>query len=146
MGKGNTFSNDLLKLIFNATAISLIADNAATTPLTNLFVALHTSTGPVASGDQTSNEAAYPSYGRATVARTTGGWTASSAQSTSPVANIDFAASTGSPNETETYASVGSTVSGADKMLYSGTITPNITVNAAGITPRLTTASTVTEA
>ena len=36
--KGSTFSNDLLKLIFNATAIANIADNAASGPLTNLYV------------------------------------------------------------------------------------------------------------
>jgi hypothetical protein len=32
--KGNTFENDILKLIFNATAIANIADNAAASPLT----------------------------------------------------------------------------------------------------------------
>ena len=42
MGKSSTFDNDWLKLIFNATAIANIADNAATSPLTNLYVALHT--------------------------------------------------------------------------------------------------------
>ena len=144
MGKGNTFSNDLLKLIFNATAISNLAQDG-TSPLTALGVSLHTA-NPGASGNQTTSEAAYPSYARVSVARTTGGWTAASSQSTSPVANIDFPASTGSPNETETYAAVGTdTSTGTGKILYSGTVTPNITVNAAGITPRLTTASTITE-
>jgi hypothetical protein len=33
---------NLLKLIFNAVAIANIADNAAASPLTNLFWALHT--------------------------------------------------------------------------------------------------------
>ncbi len=42
MSKGNTFENDLLKLIFNATAIANIADNAGSSPLTNLYVSLHT--------------------------------------------------------------------------------------------------------
>lgn len=32
MSKGDTFENDLLKLIFNATAIANLADNAATSP------------------------------------------------------------------------------------------------------------------
>lgn len=143
MGKGNTFCNDLLKLIFNATAIANIADNAASSPLTNLFVALHTA-NPGASGTQATSEAAYTSYGRATVARTTGGWTASSAQSTSPVATISFAAATGG-SETETFGSVGVAISGATKLLYSGTVTPNIAVSN-GVTPQLTTASTITEA
>lgn len=41
-GKGDTFENDVLKLIFNGTAIANLADNAASSPLTNLEVSLHT--------------------------------------------------------------------------------------------------------
>ena len=143
MGKGNTFCNDLLKLIFNATGIANIADNTATSPLTNLFVALHTG-NPGASGTQTTSEAAYTSYGRVAVVRTASGWTASSAQSSSPVAAITFPAATGG-SETETYGSVGVATSGSTKLLYSGTVTPNIVVSN-GVTPQLTTASTITEA
>jgi len=143
MGKGNTTINNLLKLIFNATNWSLIADNTVTSPLTNLYVALHTA-NPGAGGSQTTSEAAYTSYARVAVARTTGGWTASSAQSTSPVAAITFPAATGG-SETETYWSIGTLISGAGVILYSGTITPNIVVTN-GVTPSLTTASTVTEA
>jgi hypothetical protein len=77
------------------------------------------------------------------VARTTGGWTAASAQSTSPVATISFPAATGG-SETETYFGIGTASSGAGKLLYSGTVTPNISVSS-GVTPQLTTATTVTE-
>lgn len=42
MPKSITFDNDFLKLIFNATAIANIADNAATAPLTNIYLSLHT--------------------------------------------------------------------------------------------------------
>ena len=52
MSKGDTFESDLLKLIFNATAIANIADNAASSPLTNLFVPLHTA-DPGEAGSQT---------------------------------------------------------------------------------------------
>ncbi|HET9258271.1 MAG TPA: hypothetical protein VFO16_24160 [Pseudonocardiaceae bacterium] len=143
MGKGNTFSNDLLKLIFNATAIANIADNASASPLANLGVALHTA-NPGAAGNQTTSEAAYGAYARVAVARSTSGWTASTAQSTSPVANIDFPAAT-SGTETESYASVGTdTTTLAGKILYSGTVTPSIAVSS-GVIPRLTTASTITE-
>jgi len=142
MSKGNTFENDLLDLIFNAAAIANIADNAAASPLTNLFVALHTS-DPGEAGDQTASEATYTSYGRATVARTTGGWDAAVGGSTSPAANIDFAQATGG-SETATHFSIGVAVSGASKILYSGTVTPNIAVSD-GVTPRLTTATTITE-
>lgn len=142
MPKANTICNDLLKLLFNATAIANIADNAGSSPLTNLYVALHTA-DPGASGDQTTSEAAYTSYARVAVARTTGGWGAASAQSTSPVAAITFPAGTGGSG-TVTHFSIGVAASGASKILYRGTVTPNI-VTGNGITPQLTTASTVTE-
>lgn len=142
MGKGNTFSNDLLKLIFNAQAIANLAQDG-TSPITGISVGLHTA-DPGAGGTETTSEAAYTSYARAAVSRTTGGWTAASAQSTSPVANIDFPAATGG-SETETHFHVGTAGSGTGKILYSGVVTPSIVV-ANGVTPRLTTASTITEA
>ena len=111
MGKSTTTNNDLLKLIFNATAIANIADNAATAPLTSLYVALHTA-DPGAGGTQATSEIAYTSYARVAVARTTGGWTASTASSTSPVAAITFPAGTGGTG-TATFFSIGVAVSGA---------------------------------
>lgn len=141
MSKGDTFENDLLKLIFNATAIANMADNAAASPLTNLYVSLHTA-DPGESGNQTTNECAYTSYARVAVARTSGGWTVT-ANSTSPVANIDFPACTGG-TETATYAAVGTASSSTGKILYSGAISPSISISS-GVTPRLTTASTITE-
>ncbi|MBB4520467.1 MULTISPECIES: phage tail fiber protein [Rhizobium] len=141
MSKGNTFENDWLKLIFNATAIANIADNAASSPLTNLYVSLHTA-DPGEAGDQTTSEATYTSYARVAVARTSGGFTVTG-NSVSPVANIDFPAATAGTN-TITHFAIGTASSGAGKLLYSGTVTPNISVSS-GVTPRLTTASTVTE-
>jgi hypothetical protein len=141
MSKGNTWENDLLQLIFNGTAIADIAENDATSPLTNLYVSLHTA-DPGETGDQTTSEATYTSYARVAVARTTGGWTVT-ANSVSPVASIDFPAATGGTN-TITHWAVGTAVSGAGKILYSGTVTPNIAVSS-GVTPRLTTATAITE-
>lgn len=43
-GKGNTTDANLLKLLFQAVAIANLADNAASSPLANLFVSLHTGT------------------------------------------------------------------------------------------------------
>lgn len=141
MSKGNTFENDLLKLIFNATAIANIADNAAASPLTNIQVGLHTA-DPGEAGDQTTSEVTYTSYARVAVARTSGGWTVT-ANSVSPAANIDFPAGTGGAG-TATHFSTGTAASGTGKLLYSGTVTPNI-VCGDGVTPRLTTASAITE-
>src|SRR3977135_2541972 len=137
MPKGTTFDNDVLKLIFNATAIANIADNAAGSPLTNLFVALHTA--DPSAGNQNTNEVTYTSYARVAVARTSGGWTVTGA-SVSPAATISFPAGTGGSG-TVTHFSIGTLTSGAGKILYSGTVTPNI-VTGNGVTPQLTTAST----
>jgi hypothetical protein len=141
MSKSNTFENDWLKLIFNATAIANLADNAASSPLTNLYVSLHTA-DPGEAGNQSTSEVAYTSYARVAVARTSGGWTVT-ANSVSPVANIDFPAATGGSG-TITYFGVGSASSGSGVLYYSGTVTPSISVSS-GVTPRLTTASTITE-
>jgi len=141
MSKSNTFENDWLKLIFNATAIANLADNAASSPLTNLYVSLHTA-DPGEAGDQSTNEVSYTSYARVAVARTAGGWTVTN-NSVSPVANIDFPAASGGSG-TVTYFGVGSASSGSGVLYYSGTVTPSISVTS-GVTPRLTTASTITE-
>ncbi|MEQ1727415.1 MAG: hypothetical protein ABL982_03465 [Vicinamibacterales bacterium] len=141
MSKSNTFENDLLLLIFQATTIANLAINATSSPLTALFVALHTA-DPGEAGDQTTSEATYGSYARVSVARTSGGWTVTG-NSVSPAANIDFPAASSGTN-TITHASVGVAASSTSKILYSGTVTPNISVSS-GVTPRLTTASTITE-
>lgn len=141
MSKGNTFENDLLKLIFNATAIANLADNAASAPITNIYVSLHTG-DPGEAGNQTTSECAYTSYARVAVARTSGGWTVTS-NSVSPVANISLPAATGG-SETATHFAVGTDSSGTGKVLYKGAISPNIVISS-GVTPILTTASTITE-
>ena len=141
MSKGDTFENDWLKLIFNATAIANVADNAATAPLTNLAVSLHTA-DPGEAGAQTASEATYTGYARVSVARTSGGWTVT-ANSVSPVATITFPVCTGGSN-TITHWAVGTAASGAGKLLYSGTVTPNVPVSVP-IAPQLSTSSTVTE-
>jgi len=142
MSKGNTFENDLLKLIFNATAIANIADNAATSPLTSLYLSLHTA-DPGEAGDQTTSETAYTGYARVAVTRSGAGWTVTG-NSVSPAANVDFGECTASPGGAITHAAVGTASSGAGKLLYSGALTPNITT-AIGVIPRVKTTSTITE-
>lgn len=138
MSKSNDLENKLLLLLFNATAIADLARDAAA-PATTLTVSLHTA-DPGEAGTMTTSEAAYTSYARVTVARTSGGWTVT-ANSVSPVATIGFPAGTGGSG-TVTYFGVGTGVS--NNLMYSGTVTPNI-VTGNGITPQLTTASTITE-
>lgn len=141
MSKGDTFENDLLKLIFNGTAIANMADNASASPLTNLYVSLHTA-DPGETGSQTTSEATYTSYARVAVARSGAGWTVT-ANSVSPAAAISFPACTGGTNSI-TYFAVGTASSGAGKILYSGTVSPTISVST-GVTPQLTTSTAITE-
>jgi hypothetical protein len=142
MSKGDIFENDWLKLIFNAVAIANIADNAGTSPLTNLYVSLHTA-DPGEAGSQTTSEAAYTGYARIPVLRTSGGWVVTN-NSVSPAANIDFGECTASPGGPITHFCVGTLITGTGKILYSGTVSPNITM-AVGVIPRLKTTSTITE-
>lgn len=139
MSKSNAFETDLLELIFNGTAIADLAEDDTTSPATNLEVALHTA-DPGEGGDQTTNEASYTSYARVNVARTSGGWTVTN-NSVSPASDIDFPEATGG-SETITHFSVG--VPGDDRILYSGTVSPNISVST-GVTPRLDTSTAITE-
>lgn len=132
MSKGDTWENDLLKLLFNATAIANIADNAASAPLTNLYVALHTA-DPGEAGSQTTSEATYTSYARQPVARTSGGWTVATNTVTN-VAGVIFPEATGGTN-TITHFSIGTAVSGAGKILYSGALTASLAVSN-GIQPQ----------
>ncbi len=146
-GKTDVFELDILKLIFNGTAIANIADNAATSPLTNLYISLHTAdpTDAAASGQNT-NETTYTGYARVAIARTTGGWTCSTTGGVTtvvPVANISFGTCTAG-TATITHVGIGTSASGAGKLLFSGSLSPAIAV-AVGVAPQLTTASTITE-
>ena len=139
--KSNTFRNDLLKLIFNGTAISGLADNAAA-PLTTLYLALHTS-DPGDAGNQSTSEVAYTGYTRVAVVRTSGGWTVSGG-SVSPTNPIEFGEMSGGTAGTATYATIGTDSTGSGKVLYRGALTPTIPFNV-GVTPRLRTTTTITE-
>jgi hypothetical protein len=140
-GKTTLWANDLLKLLFQSTPIANLADNAATSPLTNLYISLHTA-DPGVAGSQNTSEAAYTGYARVAVPRSAVGWTVTG-NSVSPAATIVFPAATAG-SETETFWGIGVTATGAGTLLYSGSITPGIVVSN-GVTPELTTSSTATE-
>lgn len=142
MSKGNTFETDLLALIFNGTAIANLADNAASSPLTSLYLAFHTA-DPGEGGSQTTSEISYTGYARKAVARSSGQFSVSGNTATT-VNDQDTGASTGGTGGTITHFSLGTASSGTGKILYSGTVTPNIVV-ASGVTPILKAGSTITE-
>jgi hypothetical protein len=126
MSKGNTFENDFLKLVFNATAIANLADNAASSPNTNLYVSLHTA-DPGEAGDQSSSEATYTGYARVAVARSGSGWTVTS-NSVTNAAAITFPQCTGGSN-TITHFAVGTASSSTGKVLYKGELTASLAVS-----------------
>jgi hypothetical protein len=142
--KGTSNSIGWLELIFQATvlaAMNTLVANAGS-PLTTLYVSLHTA-DPTAAGTQSSNEAAYTGYARVAVARTSSGWSISS-ETISNVAAINFPLATGG-SETETYVGVGTAASGAGVLLWAGPLTSGLAVSN-GITPSFAAgALTITE-
>lgn len=151
-GKPDLYEQDVLKLLLNATPIALVADNAATTPLTNLFVSLHTAdpeAGATEAGAQTSSEIVYTGYARVAVLRnnSTPAWTISTdgAGVTKAVPNavIAFPPCTGGSG-VATHFSVGSLTAGAGRVFYSGPVSPTISVSN-GVTPQLGVTSNIQE-
>jgi hypothetical protein len=145
MSKGNTFENHLLLLIFNNTDCALIGDATGlrgSSTAGSLYYSLHTA-DPGEAGDQTTSEISYTGYARVAGARSGAGFTVT-ANSVSPAATVTFGAMTAGAGGTVTHFAIGTASSGAGKLLYSGTVAPNIVVSN-GVTPQLTTASAVTE-
>lgn len=138
MPLGNTFGNDLAKLIFQAIAIADIAENDTSGPLTNLYISLHTA-DPGLGGNQQTNEATYGSYARVAVARTAAGFTVTGKVVTL-VGDATFPTRT-SGSETLTHAAIGTAASGAGKIIAAGALSPTIAV-AAGVTPIVDAATT----
>lgn len=138
--KSTTHANSLLKLIYQAIAYAGLADNAASAPVTNLSVALHTSS-PGAGGNQSTSEIAYTGYARVNVVRSAVGWTVTG-NSVSPTSAINFGSKTAGTDATVTHVSVGTGVSNA--MLHYGTLTPALLVQN-GVAPQIPTTSAITE-
>jgi hypothetical protein len=133
MSKSNTTENDVVKFMFNATAMPAYG--------ANLYVALHTA-DPGEAGDQTTNEATYVGYARAAVSRDGAGWTVAG-NSASNAAEITFPECTGGTN-TLTHLSIGIAASGPSQILYKGPLTAPIDVSNL-ITPRFPAATLVTQ-
>jgi hypothetical protein len=131
MAFGAAFAQSLALLLTEATAIANVADNAASSPITNLFIALHTASATA--GNQTTSEATYTSYARVTVARSSSGWTSASGVFTNDAA-ITFPACTGGSN-TISHVSIGTLTSGAGVVIVGGALTANLSVSS-GITPQ----------
>lgn len=141
MAKSTAFANAILKLFLQAVAIANLADNAASAPITNTHVSLHTA-DPGAAGTQATNEISYTSYARQAVARSAGGWAVTN-NVANPVANIVFPVSTGG-TPTATHWGVGSLLTTAGLLWWMGTVTPNIVVSTS-VPQTLVNSSSITE-
>lgn len=140
MSKSNVLENDYMKLMFNNIAMTLVGDAAGILPSAaagNLYLSLLTG-DPGEAADQTTNEAAYTGYARVAVARSSAGFTVS-ANAVNLTANADFPVCTAAPGATLTHFGIGTAANGAGKLLYKGTLTPNVVMNI-GVQPRITTA------
>lgn len=142
MSKSNAFENDWMKLIFQGTGIANIADNASSSPLTHLYVALHTA-DPGEAGSQNTNEVNYTGYARVAVERSAAGWTVTE-NSVSPANPIEFGEMVGGTAGTATHVTIGTASTGPGKVLYRGVLTPSVAYNI-GVVPRIRTTSTITE-
>lgn len=125
MPKSTSFSNDLVALVFNATAIANIADNASSSPLTSLYLSLHTAS-PGIGGSQTTNETSYTNYARIGVTRNSGGWTVSGGVAQN--AALAQFAQCGASGATITHVGIGTASSGTGKMLYAGALNSSLAV------------------
>lgn len=144
MSKSNTFETDLLGLIFTNTAIADIGDVGglrASVTAGNLWFSLHTA-DPGEAGTAVTSETAYTGYAR--VAAVRGAGFVVTGNSVSPAANVDFAECTAAPGGPLTHFGIVNSASGAGKLLYKGTLTPNITT-AVGVIPRIKSTSTIVE-
>lgn len=133
MPKSTLTCNSILALIFNATAWADIAENDSSTPLTNLYLSLHTA-DPGVGNSQLTNEAAYTNYARIAIARTTGGWDVPSGGATANAALAQFA-QCGVTGATLTHVAIGTAASGAGTVLYAGALSSSLAV-ANGIQPQ----------
>lgn len=142
MSKSNTFENALLNLIFKNTNIPGIGDAGGlrgSVVAGNLYWALHTA-DPGEAGSAVTSEAAYTGYVRMPAAR--GAGFVVTGNQVAPAADVIFPAATGAFGGPVTFASIVDTPSGAGTILYSGAMTPAVTI-AAAVEPKILAATTV---
>lgn len=144
MSKADTWEAGLLDLVFKNVAFAGLGDAGGLQPSAaagSLYISLHTA-DPGEAGDQTTSESAYTGYARQPVVR--GAGFTRTGSSVSPAANVDFPICSASPGGAITFFGIGTAVSGVGKLLYSGAVSPSITM-AVNVIPRLTTATAITE-
>lgn len=131
----NLFEDDILDLLFTNVAAPNVGDASGLQPSStagSFYISVHTGTLLDTHTAQTQFEAAYTSYARVAVARSTAQWTVASGTVDNDNA-ITFPAATGG-SETETYFGIGSAASGAGNLQIFGALSASLAVSS-GITP-----------
>jgi len=134
MSATNVFENGLLSLIFENANYANVGDATGLRGSTTagvFYISLHTA-NPNETGDQTTSAAAYTSYARVSVARSTVGWSVAAGVADNDAA-VTFPAATGG-SESETHFGIGSDASGAGNLFLWGALGASLAVSA-GITP-----------
>lgn len=134
--------NAMIELFFQGTAIADIAENDSSSPLTSLYLALHTA-DPGLGGTQASSEASYGGYARQAVARSAGGFTIAG-NVVSLNSQVNFPACTDGTVQTITHFSIGVAGAGATPILFYGTVAPTIPVSIGFTAPALKADTAVT--
>lgn len=126
--------NALVLLLFNNTNWANVGDATGlrgSTTAGSFYISLHTA-DPGETGNQTTSEAAYTSYARVAVARSSAGFTIT-ADTAANTAAVTFPACTGG-SSTVTYFGIGTASSGVGNLIASGALTASLAVSN-GITP-----------
>lgn len=126
MPKTTAFATAVIAKVLNDTDFSWDAN-------TDLYLSLHTS-APGVGGSQTTNECAYTSYARVTVARDATGWDVAAGVGSNDDL-LQFPEATGG-SETITHVGVGTASSGAGNLLVYGALGSSRSVSD-GIQPQI---------
>lgn len=123
MSKSNVLENEILLLLFNGTALTGYGGN--------LYMALH-SADPLEAGDQSTSEISYTGYSRVSIPRDNTGFTVTG-NTVVNAQTITFGNCTAG-SATATHWSIGSSASGAGKILYKGALNSSLAISL-NITP-----------
>lgn len=139
MSTTTSTANALLKLYFQGVPIDNIADNAATSPATHIYLSWHTSS-PGIGGNQTTNEASYTGSGRVELDRNDTDWVVTDNEC-HPATLINGGPCTGG-SANITHWGIGRSSSGVGTLDFFGALSETIPVSA-GVTPQLTTSTVI---
>lgn len=120
--ESNTTKYNRYRLIYNAIPYPNMADNAASSPLSDLFLGLHTA-WPGRSGNQSTNESTYGNYSRVSIPRSSSGFMVASDGAVTFATARSFPASSASGNNQYCpFFAIGTAASGTGEILAMGYI------------------------